>query len=115
MRIQLRLQRQNGNIVYEKVKTANCPSNLKKKFREWRIQVPRALYGKYKRTQIFGDIQGYIPTLPDPNVDSTNIAGDGLIASRDRIRNHWCKVELTLDNPEVEQLIFHDITIQYYI
>ena len=104
-----------GNIIYEQVKTTNCPSNLKKKFREWRIQVPRALYGKYKRTQIFGDIQGYIPTLPDPNVDTTNISGDGLIASRDRIRNHWCKVELTLDNPEVEQLIFHDITIQYYM
>ena len=36
-----------GNIIYEQVKTTNCPSNLKKKFKEWRIQVPRSLYGKY--------------------------------------------------------------------
>lgn len=104
-----------GNIIYEQVKTTNCPSNLKKKFREWRIQVPRSLYGKYQRHNISGDILANIPALPDVELNETNLEGGTLVQSRDRIRNHWCKVELTLDNPEVEQLIFHDITIQYYI
>lgn len=105
----------NGNIVYEKVKTTNCPSNLKKKFREWRIQVPRSLYGKFQRHNISGDVLASIPALPNVELNETNLEGGTLVQSRDRIRNHWCKVELTLDNPEVEQLIFHDITIQYYI
>lgn len=63
----------------------NRSSNLKNKFRTWRVNIPRNI------------------KLDD--------RGRG---SRDRIRNPWCKVTLT-KNPTLKKCILHDLNMYYYI
>lgn len=65
--------------------TKNRPSNLKKKFRIWRVQIPR-----------------------NNKIDSNNRG------SRDRIRNTWCNITLTSDR-EPNKAVLHDINVFYYI
>ena len=65
--------------------TKNRPSNLKKKFRIWRVQIPR-----------------------NNKMDSNNRG------SRDRIRNTWCNITLTSDR-EPNKAVLHDINVFYYI
>ena len=63
------------------------PSPLKRKFRIWRANIPRA------NTEING--------IPANN--------------RDRIRNAWAYVKLTMDQENTYSMRFHDLSIGYYI
>jgi acetyltransferase-like isoleucine patch superfamily enzyme len=56
-------------------------SNLKRRFRNWSIEFPRAM--------------------------------NGAIKTRDRIRNPWTYLKLTLNNPTGNKMIAHDITVSY--
>lgn len=75
---------QNTGIV-NLVNTKDRPSNLKSKFRTWRINIPR-----------------------NSKLDSR---GRGL---RDRIRNQWCKITLSKAVSH-KKCILHDINVTYYI
>lgn len=72
-----------GTKSLENIK--NRPSNLKKKFRIWRIDIPRNIWK-----------------------DSDNKG------NRDRIRNTWCNITLTSDT-EHNKAVLHDISVLYYI
>ena len=69
------------------VNTKDKPSTLKRKFRIWRANIPRA------NTEING--------IPANN--------------RDRIRNAWAYVKLTMDQENTYSMRFHDLSIGYYI
>lgn len=56
------------------------PSNLKRKFRVWRANIPR---------------------------DNSN--------NRDRIRNPWAYIKLSMDKENTDKTILHDITIHYFV
>ena len=58
----------------------NIPSNLKRKFRIWRANIPR---------------------------DSSN--------NRDRIRNTWAYIKLSMNNSNTWKTEFHDINISYFM
>lgn len=63
------------------------PSSLKRKFRIWRANIPRA------NTPING--------IPANN--------------RDRIRNTWAYVKLSTETPNTYRTVFHDMTIHYFV
>ena len=63
------------------------PSPLKRKFRIWRANIPRA------NTPING--------IPANN--------------RDRIRNTWAYVKLSTETPNTYRTVFHDMTIHYFV
>lgn len=63
------------------------PSPLKRKFRIWRANIPRA------NTPING--------IPANN--------------RDRIRNTWAYVKLSAETPNTYRTVFHDMTIHYFV
>lgn len=63
------------------------PSPLKRKFRIWRANIPRA------NTSING--------IPANN--------------RDRIRNTWAYVKLSTETPNTYRTVFHDMTIHYFV
>ena len=63
------------------------PSPLKRKFRVWRANIPRA------NTPING--------IPANN--------------RDRIRNTWAYVKLSTETPNTYRTVFHDMTIYYFV
>lgn len=69
---------QNANIYLQYTK--DKPSNIKKKFRIWRINVPR---------------------------DSSN--------NRDRMRNIWLDIKLSNISSDTYKMIFHDISVDYYV
>ena len=69
---------QHGSICLNNIK--NNPSSLKKKFRVWRVKVPR---------------------------DSHNM--------RDRIRNTWAYIKLSMDAPNTWKTELHDMVIQYFM
>jgi hypothetical protein len=56
-------------------------SNIRRKFRSWNVEFPRATNGATK--------------------------------TRDRIRNPWTYLKLTLDNPAGNKMVAHDITVSY--
>lgn len=63
------------------------PSPLKREFRIWRANIPRA------NTPING--------IPANN--------------RDRIRNTWAYVKLSTETPNTYRTVFHDMTIHYFV
>lgn len=63
------------------------PSPLKRKFRIWRANIPRA------NTPING--------IPANN--------------RDRIRNTWAYIKLSTETPNTYRTVFHDMTIHYFV
>ena len=63
------------------------PSSLKRKFRIWKANIPRA------NTPING--------IPANN--------------RDRIRNTWAYVKLSTETPNTYRTVFHDMTIHYFV
>ena len=97
-----------GSIISSK----NIPSNLKKKFRIWHIQIPRATYG----SQLYTNIQGSGNMIPDIVAETTpiSIEGESYEVSRDRIRNPWCALLLRLENSNVAKIVVHDMQMQYF-
>lgn len=66
---------------------------LRKKFRIWRIQIPRAI--KSKENPETHQIEYY--------------------RSNDRIRNTWCKIKLGSKGSNNYKAILHDLNVQYYL
>lgn len=66
---------------------------LRKKFRIWRIQIPRAI--KSKENPETHEIEYY--------------------RSNDRIRNTWCKIKLGSKGKNNYKAILHDLNVQYYL
>ena len=92
---------QNTGIVeVKRLKYQNLPNsfhhkeaNTQKKFRIWRIQIPRAL--TWKTDRITGERKE--------------------VQSNDRIRNPWCKITLGNYGKDNTKALLHDINVQYYI
>jgi len=86
-------------------------TKIRKKFRIWRIDIPRAYYGS--TTYIRGneatvpDIESYVHVNPA-------IEGPSGSLSRDRIRNPWCNIYLSMDTSRAYKIIFNDLAIQYF-
>ena len=76
---------QKGEIAL--VNTLNRPSSLKKKFRVWRANIPRA------------------------NIDWNGITAN----SRDRIRNTWAYIKLSRNTENTDRMEFHDMIVYYFI
>lgn len=68
-------------------------TNTQKKFRIWRIQIPRALV--WKTDRVTGERKQ--------------------VFSNDRIRNPWCKITLGNYGKENTKALLHDLNVQYYI
>lgn len=66
---------------------------LRKKFRIWRIQIPRAIKSK-----------------ENPETHKTEY-----YRSNDRIRNTWCKIKLGSKGKNNYKAVLHDLNVQYYL
>lgn len=89
-----------GVVPVKRLKDATKPNsfhhkeaNTQKKFRIWRIQIPRAL--TWKTDRITGERKQ--------------------VQSNDRIRNPWCKITLGNYGKDNTKALLHDINVQYYI
>lgn len=89
-----------GVVEVKRLKHQNLPNsfhhkeaNTQKKFRIWRIQIPRAL--TWKTDRITGKRKE--------------------VQSNDRIRNPWCKITLGNYGKDNTKALLHDINVQYYI
>ena len=80
---------QKGSATLTDVKDwGNSESNLKKKFRIWRANIPR---------------------------NTTNQGGDNLHKySRDRMRNPWLYIKLSKETPNSNKTILHDLVVHYF-
>lgn len=67
--------------------TKDRPSSLKRKFRVWRANIPRA------------------------NTSVNGVPANG----RDRIRNTWASIKLAMNNPETYKTELHDLMVHYFI
>lgn len=86
------------------------PSNLKKKFRIWRANIPRAQYGI---TPIFlNNQEGWIKDITPQQVQIDLQVPERRITSRDRMRNPWLRLRLVKNNNPYK-MIAHDFVIQY--
>ena len=67
----------------------NKPSALKKKFRMWRANIPR---------------------------NNTNKCGDNTHNyKRDRMRNPWLYLKLSMNTPNTNKTVLHDIIVDYFV
>lgn len=89
------------------------PSNLKKKFRIWRANIPRHLsitsYSDEEREAMLTKLQ---QTNPDATLEDIPTERH---QRRDRIRNTWCNIELGIKNLNSDKIELHDINVYYYI
>lgn len=86
------------------------PSNLKKKFRIWRANIPRAIEG-INPIFLNGE-EGWIQDIT-PNrfqIDMQDIPE--MKQTRDRMRNPWLRIRL-VKNINPHKMIAHDFVIQY--
>lgn len=104
---------------YYPYSSSSISSNVKKKFRIWRIDIPRAkkwvAYTQAEKQAMINSGQYTSNTVP----------GGHLINVNDRIRNTWCKIKLTMNIPptnseELENfhshnMEMHDISVIYYV
>lgn len=70
---------------------ASSISNLKKKFRVWRVNIPR--------NKAIKDSDGIYKTT----------------GRRDRIRNTWCNIELGIKETNTDKVELHDMNVIYYM
>lgn len=88
----------------------NKPSSLKKKFRTWRTDFPRASYGSFTQLlnkENLGDLHKVLNTkYPELSVNDYK-------KTRDRIRNQWAYVKLTMDTENNYRFILHDTIVKY--
>jgi hypothetical protein len=93
------------------VYSRNAVYRLKKKFRIWRIDIPRAYYGNTV------NIPGNTTVVPDIT-NTTEVTAEvptvKSSGSRDRIRNPWCNIYLAMDTSKAEKIVVNDIAIQYF-
>lgn len=70
---------------------ASSISNLKKKFRVWKVNIPR--------NRVIKDSDGTYKTT----------------GKRDRIRNTWCNIELGIKEANTDKVELHDMNVIYYM
>lgn len=89
----------------------NLASTLKRKFRIWRGNFPRAIYNS---NHIFiKGMEKEISNLPN-DLSEITIGGQSLSLSRDRIRNPWCYFQLRKQTPNNYRTTLNDMLIYYY-
>lgn len=93
----LTLRGVNGSI--------NSPSNLKKKFRIWRANIPRSQYMAIPKFN-----KGINNTVANSIRDTYSDQGRG----RNRIRNPWTYIQLKNSNPNAYKTILHDLMVYYF-
>lgn len=81
-------------------------TNLQKKFRIWRIQIPRS-----KKWHEYSEEELEKKRSENPQFDETG----EYILTMDRIRNTWCKITLKSNGSTNSKAVLHDINVQYYI
>ena len=78
---------QEGHLSLANIR--NKPSALKKKFRMWRANIPR---------------------------NNTNKCGDNTHNyKRDRMRNPWLYLKLSMNTPNTNKTVLHDIIVDYFV
>lgn len=128
-----------GVVSLENIK--DKPSNLKKKFRMWHVDIPRSINPKFLPTisevkrYIEGDddavlsskVEAAVPSLAKikrkntlNTTSLTSYAASPSVGSkelnlktRDRIRNPWCNIRLATSMKDIDKFIVHDIQVQY--
>lgn len=93
------------------VYSRNTVYRLKKKFRIWRIDIPRAYYGN--TVNIPGNTT-VVPDITNTTEVETEVPTVKSSGSRDRIRNPWCNIYLAMDTSKAEKIVVNDIAIQYF-
>ena len=93
----LTLYGNNGSI--------NSPSNLKKKFRIWRANIPRSQYMAIPKFN-----KGINDTVNNSISFKSPDSGNG----RNRIRNPWTYIQLKNSNPNAYKTILHDLMVYYF-
>lgn len=87
-------------------------TRLRKKFRIWRLDIPRAYYGNTL------DLATQQQTVPDLNqIVPAQVNIDGQRSARysmDRIRNPWCNIYFKLNTEGISKVIFNDLSIHYF-
>lgn len=88
-------------------------SSLKRKYRVWRAEVPRALYVQ-PITHIEG-ISEVVESLESATTETTELPdGVSLKSSRDRIRSPWAYVKLSKQEENSDKTILHNLSINYF-
>lgn len=87
-------------------------TKLRKKFRIWRLDIPRAFYGL--TTYIDGNTAVVNNIAYTHEVEAHIDAHTYSSFSRDRIRNPWCNIYLSLDTSRTKKVVFNDLAIQYF-
>ncbi len=96
--------------------STSIASNTKKKFRIWRVDIPRAkkwiAYTAEEKQAMINSGSYTSETVPNGHFINVN----------DRIRNTWCKIKLSMNVPpsdltgfETSKMEMHDMSVIYYI
>ena len=96
--------------------STSIASNTKKKFRIWRVDIPRAkkwiAYTEEEKQAMISSGSYTSETVPNGHFINVN----------DRIRNTWCKIKLSMNVPpsdltgfETSKMEMHDMSVIYYI
>lgn len=101
----------NQGYEYGPVYNTVYSTRLRKKFRIWRIDIPRAYYGS---TAYIRGNEATVPDITDYEHVSPAIEAPSGNLSRDRIRNPWCNIYLSMDTSRAHKIIFNDLAIQYF-
>lgn len=92
--------------------TSDGYSSLKRKFRIWRADIPRAMYLP-SSVGVGGDVQ----TINDINATGSEITdigqGGNIKRSMDRIRNTWIYLRLSKQEGN-NRTVLHDIAVDYF-
>lgn len=102
-----------ADLRTQNLNTSKLFSSLKRKFRIWRAQIPRALY-----------IDGLISIEGTEKIVDSLEANGGKIneidfdysikKSMDRIRNTWAYVRLSMQNANKNKTVLHTVSVDYF-
>jgi hypothetical protein len=88
------------------------PSSLKRKFRIWRCNIPRASYGDFGFIINSNNTIAELPNIVDTTKDLKAQIPD-YRTSRDRIRNPWAYIKLSQIGENTNKTVLHDLCVQY--
>ena len=96
--------------------STSITSNTKKKFRIWRVDIPRA------KKWIAYTAEEKQAMISSGSYTSETVPNGHFINVNDRIRNTWCKIKLSMNVPpsdltgfETSKMEMHDMSVIYYI
>lgn len=88
-------------------------SNLKKKFRIWRADIPRAMY--LPKLVNIEAIEETVDNIEAHITDIQEIKYEfNIRTSMDRIRNTWAYIKLSMQKENNNKTILHNMTVGYY-